>query len=119
MFNPVVGDKLHMVRCKYCKEPVLWRNRRYHAEQCRMKRNAQKLDAMNLRKREGALYAVVVTRKKGKGWGPFETHYLHAQNVKQARRDYLASEPEPRKVHIIEIGLAIGFFQNAQGQLVA
>lgn len=112
-----VGDKLQVVRCNHCRQPVLFEHRAMHAFECRKKRNATKLEAMNLSKDGKPLYAVAVSLKGPGGWSPPEVRYAHANSTGEAKRVSMADR-RPGTYHIIDVGLAIGWFQQEQTGLI-
>lgn len=111
-----VGDKLHVVKCNHCKEPVLWEHRALHAADCRKKRNAEKLKSINQTGKDGKpLYAVAVTRRRLGRWRAPEILYAHANSVAEARISATVGEGE---LQIIDAGLAIGWFQHEKTGLI-
>jgi len=108
-----VGDRCNVVRCNHCRDFVLFEHRAAHALECRAKRNRQKLAAINLEKNGQRLYAVVASRRrKGRWSAPFIEH-VHAANPAHARAQFLAGENK-NHTHVIETGLAIGWYQDEQ-----
>lgn len=110
-----VGDRLHVVRCNHCRQPVLYEHRSLHAFECRQRRNKQKLAAFNLTK-DKPLYAVAVSRFKGGEWRAPETLYAHAETPSEAKRIVLSGETD--KLHIIEVGLAVGWFEHEKTGII-
>lgn len=114
MNQPVVGDRLHVVKCNHCKQHVLFAHRAMHALECRQRRNQGKLNRMNLTKNGQQVYAVAATRKRRGRWSaPFIEH-VHADSPQHARAQFMAGE-KPGSTHIIETGLAIGWFEDKKG----
>lgn len=114
-----VGDRAHVVRCNYCKVLVASEHRTAHALECRAKRNRAKLAAVNLEKNGQQFYAIVATRfKPDVGWSAPTIDHVHAYNPDHARAQFLAGENK-NTTRILEVGLAIGWFQDAQGNLFA
>lgn len=113
-----VGDRLHVVKCNHCKTFVLNEHRTWHAIECRAKRNRAKLGAMNLEKSGQLLYAVAAARRKHGRWQPPIVEHVHADGPGHARAQFLAGE-DKNNVHVIEVGLAIGVFEDAQGRITA
>lgn len=111
-----VGDRLAVVRCNHCKTLVASEHRTAHALECRSKRNRQKLGSINLEQKGQPTYAIIFSKKTGEEWSPPLTTYVNAHNVLHARGQFLAGE-DTSKLHIIEVGLAIGWFQDAQGNI--
>ncbi len=112
-----VGDRLAVVRCNHCKVLVASEHRTAHALECRSKRNQTKLAAINLEQKGQPTYAILFSRLLADGsWTPPLTEYVNAHNVLHARGQFLAGE-DRSKVTIIEVGLAIGWFQDAQGNI--
>jgi hypothetical protein len=111
--KPVVGDRLHVVKCNHCKSPVLFEHRAWHSIECRKRRNAKKLDAMNLSKDGKALYAIAAARKRKGQWRAPEIHYAHGETPSHAKHQFLSGETDP--IHVISIGLAIGWFEHESG----
>ncbi len=113
-----VGDALQIVRCNHCREVVLFERRALHAFDCRKRRNANKLDAMNLAKNGKPLYAVAVSiRKRRNRWSAPEIRYAHADSPGEAKRVSMA-DVRPGNYHIIDVGLAVGWFQQEQTGLI-
>lgn len=111
-----VGDRHHVVRCNHCKGLVLYEHRTAHALECRKRRNSQKLAAQNLSKNGQQVYAVVATRlQRGQWSAPFIEH-VHATDAVHARAQFFAGENK-NTTRVLEVGLAIGWFQDATGQL--
>jgi hypothetical protein len=106
-----VGDRLQVVRCNYCRTPVLFEHRALHAIECRQKRNADKLNNMNLAKDGKPLYAVAVTLRRGTRWLAPEVRYAHANSPGEAKRVAMADE-RVGNYSIIDVGLAVGWFQQ-------
>lgn len=111
--NPVVGDRLHVVKCNHCKSPVLFAHRAMHALECRQRRNAAKLAAMNLSKDGKPLYAIAASRRRKGQWKAPEIHYAHGDTPSDAKSQFLSGEHEP--IHIVSVGLAIGWFEHETG----
>jgi hypothetical protein len=112
----VVGDKLKISRCNHCRTPVLNEHRALHAFECRQRRNRQKLGAMNLEKDGKPLYAVAITRKRRGKWRAPEILYAHADNSAEAKRFAVSGETDP--IHVIETGLAVGWFEQEKTGLI-
>jgi hypothetical protein len=112
-----VGDRLGVVRCNHCKVLVASEHRAAHALECRQKRNKEKLKAVNLEKDGHYMYAVVVSRRTGKdSWSEPEINYVHAPNAKLAKAFFLTGENLNNLV-VLEAGLAIGWFQDQNGNI--
>ena len=114
--RPGVGDRHHVVRCNHCRELVLHEHRSTHALQCRQRRNRAKLSRLNLEKNGQQVYAVVATRLRNGQWCAPIIEHVHATCSAHARAQFLAGENK-NTTRVLEIGLAIGWFQDAQGNL--
>jgi hypothetical protein len=112
-----VGDRLQVVRCRHCREVVLFEHQSLHAYDCRKKRNAEKLGAMNLSKDGKPLFAVAVSRKRRGKWLPPEVRYAHADSPGEAKRVSMADE-KPGNYHIIDVGLAVGWYQQEKTGII-
>lgn len=112
----VVGDTLQVFRCNHCRTPVLKEHRALHAFECRQTRNRQKLGAMNLEKDGKPLYAVAITRKRRGKWRPPEILYAHADSAGEAKHYAVSGEIDP--IHVIETGLAVGWFEQEKTGLI-
>lgn len=112
-----VGDRLQVVRCNHCREVVLFEHRALHAFDCRKKRNAVKLESMNLSKNGQPLYAVAVSIRVNGQWKAPEVRYAHADSSAQAKRVSMADQL-PGNYHIIDVGLAVGWFQQETTGLI-
>ena len=108
-----VGERISIVRCNHCGMPVLQEHRAIHAFECRQRRHQLKGEAMNLTKDGRPLYAIAVTRKRHGSWQAPEILYAHGNSPAEAQRVALTAETDPIKV--IEIGLAMGWFQSQSG----
>lgn len=106
-----VGDAGYLVKCNHCKEFVLDAHRMMHAIDCRKRRNTKKLEQLTFAKGGKSLYAIHVIRRKAGEWIP-ETDYVHADDIKHARAQFWLGEPDAKSVRVVEIGLAIGTFQD-------
>ncbi len=111
-----VGDRNAVVRCNHCKVLVASEHRKAHAFDCRQKRNREKLSALNLEKDGQMMYAVVVSRKHRNTWSEPEFNYVHAPNATLARAYFLNGENLNNTV-VLETGLAIGWFQDQNGNI--
>lgn len=111
-----VGDRLAVVRCNHCKVLVAHEQRASHALACRQKRNREKLSALNLEKNGQYLYAVVVSRKHRNSWSEPEINYVHAENAILAKAFFLTGE-NLNNTLVLETGLAIGWFQDQNGNI--
>ena len=80
-----------------------------HAVECRQRRNAEKLAAMNQAKNGQPLYAVAVTRRRLGKWRAPEIIHVHADSPAQAKMHATAGEGQ---LKVIGTGLAIGWFQD-------
>lgn len=112
-----VGDRLQVVRCNHCREVVLYEHRALHAYECRKRRNAAKLNSMNLAKDGKPLYAVAVTLCNRGVWTAPEIRYAHADSIGEAKRVSMADR-RAGTYKIIDVGLAVGWFQNEQTGLI-
>lgn len=112
-----VGDRLQIVRCNHCREVVLHEHRALHAYECRKRRNAAKLGAMNLSKDGKPLYAVAVTLLNRGKWTAPEVRYAHADSPGEAKRVSMADR-RPGTYKIIDVGLAVGWFQQEKTGII-
>jgi hypothetical protein len=89
-----------------------------HALECRQKRNAAKLEALNLTAKDGKqLFAVAASRRRRGKWRAPEILYAHANDPAAAKLQVVSGESEP--IHIISVGLAIGWFEHESGLIAS
>lgn len=115
----LTGDNPDLVRCDYCKAIVRKEDRRAHAKDCRSRRNQKKLDQMTMKRKGLCMYAIAAARNVNGSWNK-EVHHVHAEDEKHARAQFCYAEPNRKLVHIIAVGLCIGWQADADtGELLA
>lgn len=115
--NMILKDP-NVVQCIHCKSFLTKEFMRAHSLECSSRKRALKLDRMNLKRRGKYLYAVALQRWDGTTWAP-DIVYLHANSAGEARHLFWVAEQEKDKVHIVEVGLTVGWFQSESGGIYA
>lgn len=113
----LTGNDPSLVRCNHCKSIVKLDDRRAHAIECKSRRNQKKLDRMTLRRKGLAMYAIGAARLVNGQWKK-EVHHVHAEDANHARAQFCYAEPDRRTVHILAVGLAIGWLGDDNGEIL-
>lgn len=112
MSSPILLDGGRvLVRCKHCRQVLHGIHRGHHLKECRPYLRKQKLNRIAFTKDGRSLYAIAIQRfnpTTGQ-WLP-EMHYTHAHGPAHAKRNFFSNESNRQRVHIVDVGLAIGMF---------
>lgn len=111
------GRAPNIARCKHCRTVVKLEHRRAHSRECRKRRDQKKLDRMTMMRDGLRLYAIGAVRWTRNGWKK-EVHHVHAEDMNHARAQFCYAEPDRKRVHILAVGLAIGWQANEKGDLL-
>lgn len=102
-----------LVRCKHCRGVISALTRYRHLDDCAAYQRRRKLGRMSFEKDGKRLYAIAVQRRDphSERWLP-EMHYAHGFGPLQAKHVFLSGERDHSRLHIVDVGLAIGAFMN-------
>lgn len=107
----LTGNDPDLVRCNHCKSIVRLADRRAHAKDCRSRQNQKRLEKMATARKGLLMYAIAAARWTPGGWKK-EVHHVHAEDIKHAKAQFCYAEPNRKLVHIIAVGLCIGWEVN-------
>jgi hypothetical protein len=115
----LTGNDPDLVRCNHCKSIIRKEHRRAHALDCKSRRNQKRLEELAMVRKGLCMYAIAAARNVNGNWVK-EVHHVHAEDEKHARAQFCYTEPNRKLVHIIAVGLCIGWQANADsGELLA